>query len=61
MDVKGKLALVTGSTSGIGEAVGHALAQQGCNIIITGMGEPEHIAKIVEDIKRYDAYEEFLI
>ncbi|QTH64470.1 3-hydroxybutyrate dehydrogenase [Psychrosphaera ytuae] len=33
----GKVALVTGSTSGIGLASAHKLAQQGCNVIIHGL------------------------
>ena len=37
--LKGKTALVTGSTSGIGLGVAKALAQQGANIVLNGFGD----------------------
>jgi 3-hydroxybutyrate dehydrogenase len=36
--LKGKNALITGSTSGIGLGIARALAGQGCNIMINGFG-----------------------
>ncbi len=39
MTLKGKTALVTGSTSGIGLAMATALANEGCNVIINGFGD----------------------
>ncbi len=39
--LKGKTALVTGSTSGIGLGLAKALAQQGANIVMNGFGEVE--------------------
>ena len=39
MSLKGKTALVTGSTSGIGLAYAKALAGQGANIVINGFGD----------------------
>jgi len=47
----GKSALVTGSTSGIGESVAKALASQGANVVINGFGDPEAIDNLVESIK----------
>src|SRR5581483_10387978 len=37
--LKGKSAVVTGSTSGIGEATARALAQAGINVMLNGFGE----------------------
>jgi 3-hydroxybutyrate dehydrogenase len=39
--LKGKTALVTGSTSGIGLGIAKALAQQGANIMMNGFGEKD--------------------
>ncbi len=41
MTLKGKTALVTGSTSGIGLGIAQALARQGANIILNGFGDVE--------------------
>src|SRR6202012_3818051 len=43
--LKGKNALVTGSTSGIGLAYARALAEQGANVTINGFGEAAAIEK----------------
>jgi 3-hydroxybutyrate dehydrogenase len=43
--LKGKSALVTGSTSGIGLAIARALAAQGANITINGFGDTDAIEK----------------
>ncbi|MDD5287165.1 MAG: 3-hydroxybutyrate dehydrogenase [Desulfuromonadaceae bacterium] len=41
--LKGKSALITGSTSGIGLGIAQALAGQGCNIMLNGLGDPKKI------------------
>ena len=39
--LKGKTALVTGSTSGIGLGMAEALAREGANIVLNGFGDVE--------------------
>src|ERR1700759_726580 len=43
--LKGKVALVTGSTSGIGLAIARAYAKQGANVVINGFGDKDAIEK----------------
>lgn len=43
--LKGKTALVTGSTSGIGLAYARAMAKEGANVVINGFGEAAAIEK----------------
>lgn len=47
--LKGKNAIVTGSTSGIGLAIAQTLAGEGCNILFNGFGDRDTIDKIVKD------------
>ena len=44
--LKGKTALVTGSTSGIGLGIATALAHQGANIVLNGFGDAAEIEKL---------------
>ena len=44
--LKGKIAIVTGSTSGIGLGIATALAVEGCDIMLNGFGDPSAIEAI---------------
>ncbi len=49
--LKGKTALITGSTSGIGLGIAQALAKEGANIVINGLGNPEEIEKTRQSLE----------
>jgi 3-hydroxybutyrate dehydrogenase len=49
--LKGHIAVVTGSTSGIGLGIARALAGAGCNIMMNGFGEPAAIEELRRGIE----------
>jgi 3-hydroxybutyrate dehydrogenase len=50
MTLKGKTAVVTGSTSGIGLAISQALAKAGCNIVMNGLGSEADNAQAIREV-----------
>jgi 3-hydroxybutyrate dehydrogenase len=50
--LKGKNAVVTGSTSGIGLGIARALAAQGANVMLNGLGEKGEIEALRAGIER---------
>ncbi len=50
--LKGKVVIVTGSTSGIGLGIARGLAEAGANIVINGFGNPDAIEKERTEIER---------
>ena len=49
--IKGKNAIVTGSTSGIGLAIAHGLAAEGCNILLNGFADKASINALVNELQ----------
>lgn len=50
LDLQGKVALVTGSTSGIGKAIAMSLAAEGASVIINGRHE-DKVKQTIHDIR----------
>lgn len=51
MSIKDKVALITGSTSGIGLGIAESLAAQGCHIMLNGFGDPDEIKALQQRIE----------
>ena len=51
-DLKGRAAVVTGSTSGIGAALAGYLAAAGCDVMLNGLGDPAAIEAQRADMER---------
>ncbi|MEO7242031.1 MAG: 3-hydroxybutyrate dehydrogenase [Variovorax sp.] len=54
--LKGKTALITGSTSGIGLGIARALAEQGANIVLNGFGDAKMPQRELEALGAKVAY-----
>lgn len=53
LDLKGKTALVTGSTKGIGKAIAWELAKEGANVIINGRNSQAVDEVVMEVTKQF--------
>jgi len=52
MTLKGKTAVVTGSTSGIGHGIALALAKAGSNVVMNGLGTESDNQKAIEEVRK---------
>ncbi len=55
--LNGKIALVTGSTSGIGLEIARQLAQAGCRLMLNGIESPSKVEKVIADLRALGANE----
>jgi len=55
--LKGKTALVTGSTSGIGLGIATRLAAEGANVVLNGFGDASQIESLRKDLARKNGVE----
>jgi len=51
-DLRGRCALITGSTQGLGLAAARRFAEAGCHVILNGFGAADAIAAIRADLER---------
>ncbi len=54
MDLKGKVALVTGSSRGIGKSIILELAKRGCNVIINYIQNKELALNVKKEVNKYN-------
>ena len=51
--LNGKVAVVTGSSQGIGEAIAQLFAREGANVVVNSRTE-EHVGRVVDTIVKED-------
>ncbi len=54
MSLKGKTAIITGSTSGIGLGIAKGFANKGINIVLNGLGDKNDIKKLCAEIENME-------
>lgn len=53
MQLKGKTAVITGSTSGIGLGIAHAFAKAGADVVINGLGTAEEHNQTIAELSEH--------
>ena len=53
MELKGRTAVVTGSTSGIGHAIACAMAEAGANVVVNGLGTEADNAAAIQAVAKF--------
>jgi len=53
MQLKGKTAVITGSTSGIGLGIAHSFAQAGADVVINGLGTADEHRAVIDELARH--------
>ena len=53
MGLNGKVAVVTGSSRGIGRAIALNLAEQGCILVVNGASESAHLDASYQEVKKH--------
>ncbi len=57
--LKGRTAVVTGSTSGIGHAIAVALAKEGANVVVNGLGTADENAAAIREVAKHGTHVAF--
>ena len=53
MDLKGRVAVVTGGNGGLGQRICHALAAQGCHIAVVYAQSKDQADGVVRDLEKH--------